>query len=63
MDFHGIVYIHGAQRINPIGFGVPLSFHVTPPAGQNFNFSCEIPQYLLDVLAQDVVQTLTVPRG
>ncbi len=31
--------IGGAQRMNPIDFGEILTFHLAPPAGQNFNLS------------------------
>ncbi len=40
--------IRGAQRMNPLDFGNPLTFHPAPPTGQSFHLSCEISQILLD---------------
>lgn len=37
MDCHEICTIlHGPQMMNPRDFDDPLTFHVTPPASQNF---------------------------
>ncbi len=37
---------HGTQRMNLNDFGVPLTFHLAPPAGQRFHLSSEISQHL-----------------
>lgn len=29
--------IHGPNRMNPNGFGEPMTFPLAPPAGQSFN--------------------------
>ena len=41
--------IHGPQRMNPSDFVNPPTFHLAPPAGQNFTY--EISPRLPDGLA------------
>lgn len=51
--------IPGTQRMNPNDFGaLPLA----PLAAQSFHLSAEKPQYLLDGMAQDFVQTFMAPE-
>lgn len=50
--------IHGPQKINPIDFGDPLTFHLVQTTGQTFDLSSKISQHLIDRLAQ----TFMVPR-
>lgn len=45
--------IRDAQRINPNSSGVPLTFHVVPPAGHSFHLLCDISGRPLDRLVQN----------
>lgn len=45
------MFIHGAQRMNPDDFSDPLTFHLTPQAGQCLPLSSKISQHLQDGLA------------
>lgn len=53
--------IYGSQGMNLNNFGDPLTFLPAGPAGQSFCSFCEISQYLLDGLAENLVHKLIVP--
>ncbi len=63
---YGGTNIHGAQRMTLNYFDDPQTFLLVQPPGQSFHLSSEIPQHLLDGLAEDfenIIQTFIVPRG
>lgn len=55
-----ILYVNGANLMNPNDFDAPPTFPLTSPGGQSLHSSCETSHHLLDGLTQNYVDTFAL---